>query len=334
VRIFIEGPWWSGEWTAICAATLEQLGHEVAYHYHNRRTLADRFALAADKLAHPAQTRNDAWTRRYQQRLAQAMHGHRWDLLFSIQGKVQTDTLQRLRRSSPGLKVVYWWGDIYTDLARRRIAEAAEFSHRLLVSYRGVFDKLVPVHGDKVCYFPFGASPSFHRPGVISPRDRQRYAADVAFVGTCYPERCDLVRYLNARLGKPVRVWGRGWRHCRGVRTQGPLSLADSLKVYACSAIALNLHHRDTDNGCNMKFYEIPAAGGFQICDRQAVMEETALGTSTITCRSPEDFADNISRYLACPQERQRIGEQATALVYARESYLARFGKLMENLDL
>ena len=82
-----------------------------------------------------------------------------------------------------------------------------------------------------------------------------------------------------------------------------------------------------------MKFYEIPAAGGFQICDWQAVMEETALGTATVSCRSPADFADNISRYLSCPQERQRISERTAALVFDREDYLSRFGMLMKSLD-
>jgi hypothetical protein len=333
VRVFVEGPWWCGEWTAISVATLEQLGHEVAYHYHNRRDLTDRLALAKEKLAHPSLSRNAAWTRRYQHRLVQAMRGERWDLLFSIQGRVQAGTVHWLRRFSPGLRVVYWWGDILNDQARRRIAEAAEFSHRVLVSYRGIHDTLKVLHGGKIVYFPFGVAPSFHRTGAISPRDRQRYTAEVALVGTCYPERCDLVRYLNTRLEKPVRVWGRGWRNCRGVQAHGPLSLADTLKVYACSTISLNLHHRDTANGCNMKFYEIPAAGGFQICDRQPVMEETALGTATISCRTPAEFADNISRYLACPQERQRIGDQTTALVFECEDYLTRFGKLMGSLD-
>jgi hypothetical protein len=332
VRIFVEGPWWCGEWTAISVATLKQLGHDVAFHYHNRRTLADRLALAADKLAHPAQSRSEAWTMRYQRQLLEAMNGGRWDILFSIQGRVQCDTVLRLRRGSPGLRVVYWWGDICTEQARRRIADAAMFSHRILVSYRGVYDTLRCVHGDKIRYFPFAASSLFHRPGMLSPSERLRYAADVAFVGTCYPERCELVRYLNARLEKPVNVWGRGWRRCHGVHAHGPLSLADTLKVHACSAISLNLHHHDTDNGCNMRFYEIPAAGGFQICDRQAVMEEMALGAATVSCRSPAEFADNITRYLASPRERRRVAERTRALVYANESYSARFETLMKSL--
>jgi spore maturation protein CgeB len=333
VRIFVEGPWWCGKWTAITVTALEQLGHEVAFQYHNRRTLADRIALAAGKLARPAEARSDAWMRRYQRHLLGTMQAGGWDVLFSIQGRVLADTIQLLRRHSPGLRVVYWWGDIITDRAIRRLADATEFSDRILVAYRGVYDRLRAVHGDKIAYFPFGVSSRFHQVNAISWRDRQRYTADVAFVGTCYPERCELVRYLNTRLDKPVSVWGRGWRRCRGVRAHGPLTLADTLKVYACSAISLNLHHRNTENGCNMKFFEIPAAGGFQICDWQTVMQETALGCSTIACRSPTEFGDKVLHYLACPQERRDIAEQTSALAHKQETYLARFGKLMKELD-
>lgn len=332
MRIFVEGPWWCGEWTAVSVDTLQELGHEVAFHYHNRRTLIDRISLAAGKLGRPGEARSAAWTRRYQPQLFHAMHGSGWDMLFSIQGRVQADTIHRLRGSSPDLRVVYWWGDIITDQATRRLAEAVEFSDRILISYRGAYDKLRAVHGEKITYFPFGVSPRYHQVEDLSWRDRRRYTADVAFVGTCYPERCELVHYLNARLENPVRVWGRGWRQCRGVRAHGPLPLADALKVHACSRISLNLHHRGTDNGCNMKFYEIPAAGGFQICDWQAVMEETAVGIQTVSCRSAAEFADRIAHYLACPQERQHLGEQTSAMAYAHETYLDRFRKLMEDL--
>ena len=62
-------------------------------------------------------------------------------------------------------------------------------------------------------------------------------------------------------------------------------------------------------------------------------MEETAPGAATVTCRSPEEFADNIIHYLACPEERRRIAEHTKALVYAKESYRTRFENLIETLD-
>jgi hypothetical protein len=327
VKIFIEGPHWTGMWTEIVADSLQQTGHTVAIGYHNRKTLHDRLVLAGKSLLQ-RENRKTAWIARHRRQLLEAMSHQQWDALLSIQGTVDLHTIQQCRQHAPGLKVFFWWGDILTQQARARISQAAEYSELLLVSGKGTFDKLAPLYGKQLRYFPFGVTPRFHAMNNISTRDRKRFSAEVAFVGTCYPERCALISYLNTRLDTPVRVWGRGWRHCRGVRSHGALSLADSMKVHACSSISLNLHHKDTDNGFNMKHYEIPAAGGFQICNWQPLLEETALGRQTIACRSLAEFAEKIDYYLAHEQERRQLATAASHTVFATEDYTARLAGL------
>jgi spore maturation protein CgeB len=332
VRIFVEGPWWAGRWTDITVATLQQLGHETACFYHNRRTTADRLRLAAGRLARVAGRRAMDWPALARQRLAARLVDFRPDLLVSIQGRLNPDTAQALRRQLPKLRIVFWWGDILTPAGRRRIEEAAAYADRILVSYRGIHEELAPQLGGLLVYFPFAAAPRFHTAGRLTAADRRRLAAEVAFVGTCYPERCELIRYLNAHLPQPVRVWGRGWRRCRGVHGRGALSLADCMKVYAGAAVILNLHHRDTDNGFNMKFYEIPAAGGYQVCDWQPAREDSALGRLIPACHSPAEFLDQVRHALDHPQERAALAARASAEVLAHETYEIRFEKLLGQL--
>jgi hypothetical protein len=333
VNIFIEGPHWTGMWTEIIADSLRQAGHTVGVSYHNRKTLPDRLVLAGRTLLQGA-NRKTAWIERHRKQLLGAMSHDHWDALLSIQGTVDQQTLAECRRHSPGLRVFFWWGDILTDQARTRISQAADFSEQLLVSGKGTFDLLSPVYPEQLRYFPFGVSRRFHSVDNLSARDRQRFSAEVSFVGTCYPARCELIRYLNTQLDTPVRVWGRGWRHCKGVRSHGALSLADSLKVHACSSISLNLHHADTDNGCNMKFYEIPAAGGFQICDWQPLLEKTALGRQTVACRSLAAFAEKTHYYLAHEQERKQLAKAASQTVFTTENYPSKLAKLFNNPSL
>jgi spore maturation protein CgeB len=228
--------------------------------------------------------------------------------------------------------MVFWWGDILTPPGRQNIEQAAGWADRLLVSYRGIHDRLAPGFGDRLLYFPFAAAPGFHTPEPLTGAGRSRLAAEVAFVGTCYPERCELVRYLNARLDEPVRVWGRGWRRCRGVRGRGALDLADAIRVYANARVTINLHHHDTDNGCNMKFYEIPAAGGYQVCDWQPVLQDTRLGRLTTACRTPEQFLDRIRHALRNPAQRNDLAGRAQAEVLANETYENRFTNLFKQL--
>ena len=272
-------------WTEIIADTLRNSGHTVDRCYHNRKTLTDRIALAGKTLC-KGENRKNTWKQRHRQQLIASMSHSHWDILLSIQGTIDRHTANQLRQQSPHLRIIYWWGDILTGQAQLRIKEAANFSDRLMLSYLGSYKALKPVYQDKLAYFPFGVSRQFHTVGKLSARDRKRFTSEVAFVGTYYPERCALIRYLNTQLDTPVSVWGRGWRKCRGIRHHGALSLADSLKIYHCSKISLNLHHVDTRNGFNMKFYEVPAAGGFQICDWQPLMDSTGLGRQTIACRS------------------------------------------------
>jgi spore maturation protein CgeB len=329
VRIFVEGPWWAGRWTDITVATLQQLGHETACFYHNRRTAADRLRLAASRLAG---RRAADWPALARQRLAARLVDFGPDLLLSIQGRLDPETAQALRQRLPNLRIVFWWGDILTPGGRRRIEAAAACADRILVSYRGIHEELAPQLGEQLAYFPFAAAPRFHTAGSRTAADRRRLAADVAFVGTCYPERCELIRYLNAHLPQPVRVWGRGWRRCRGVRGRGALSLADCMKVYAGAAVTLNLHHRDTNNGFNMKFYEIPAAGGYQVCDWQPAREDSKLGRLIPACRSPVEFLDQVRHALDHPQERAALAARASAEVLAHETYEIRFRELLGQL--
>lgn len=332
MNILIEGPRWAGMWTEIVTTSLRQLGHRVEFRYHNVRKPGDRLFLAGRTWLH-GEERGTAWARRFRQRLLQqAGHTHR-DLLFSIQGRIDAATVQQLRRQSPGLRVIYWWGDILGDAALARIREAAGCADRILVSYAGSYAKLAELYGDRVLYFPFGVAPAFHCVGTPTARERRRYSAGIAFVGTCYPERCELLRYLKRRLTCPVTVWGRGWRHCRGVRGRGALSLRESQLVHACSDISLNLHHAGSDDGGNMKFWEIPAAGGFQICDWQPALAAATHGKYTVTCRSPAEFAETIEYYLAHADERRQLAHAAREAVLETAGYAPRLAALLQDLD-
>ena len=316
-------------WTEVIADSLRQSGHTVEHCYHNRKTLLDR-AVLAGMVLRTGETRKNLWKRRHRQQLIKAMSHSQWDVLFSIQGTIDRHTAYQLRQQSPHLRIIYWWGDILTRQAQLRIKEAADFSDRLMVSCLGSYKVLKPAYQDKLAYFPFGVSRQFHTVDNLSARDRKRFGSEVAFVGTYYPERCALIRYLNTQLDTPVSVWGRGWRKCRGIRHHGALSLADSLKVFHCSRISLNLHHIDTANGLNMKFYEIPAAGGFQICDWQPLMNSTALGKQTIACRSIPEFSEQVLYYLAHEQERQKILKANSQTVFATADYQTRLYDLLK----
>ena len=80
-----------------------------------------------------------------------------------------------------------------------------------------------------------------------------------------------------------------------------------------------------------MKYYEIPAAGGFQICDWQPLLEETALGRQTVACRSLAEFAEKTHYYLAHEQKRRQIVSATSQTVFIKEDYPSKLAELFNN---
>lgn len=322
MNILVEGPRWMGQWTEIVADSFKGLGHPTLVHYHNEKTLAfrlDRLLRGRDIAAFS------------NERLRVAARGRRIDLLFSIQGKIDAATVRALRDANPGLKVVYWFGDILLDRARRRVEEAYELADRVLLSYHGDWLTMRAALGEKLAYFPFGVSERFHRLPPSSPGEQRRFSSDVAFVGTHYPERDRLLDPLAHGAAGELRVWGRGWRRSRKIRSQGRLSMTDTLKVHRNARISLNIHHHQTNDGFNMKFFEIPAAGGFELCDWQPEIERLQLGDLVATFREGDDLVDKVKYFLAREALRREMSGRFQAAVFEKYRYDARLGRLLAD---
>jgi hypothetical protein len=260
------------------------------------------------------------------------------DLLFSIQGKIDSDLICRFKERRPDLKIVYWLGDVLVEPTRRRLETLRAACQSgdldcLLVSYRGTYDQLCNDGYKNVRYFPFGVSKKYHSLGTISEADREAFTSKVSFVGSCYPERAELIRYLNNHLDEPVRVWGRGWRK-EGIHSQGSLDIADSLKVHACSQVSLNIHHHLTDSGFNMKFYEIPAVGGMQLCDWQKELEVFPFQGVMKSFKDRENLLALIRFYLSHEAERLSLADKTNQIVWNECDYSDQISELMQSLNI
>ncbi len=170
MRILIEGPRWAGMWTEAVADAFAELGHENVVHYHNAR---GRVASLSNRLRRLSERR--AWlptlgtthVERSNRALEAQLDRGGWDLLFSIQGKLDPALIARARRANPGLRVIVWWGDILTDRGAERIGELAPAVDRVLVSYRGDAERLA-AH-EAVELFLFGVSPRYHEASPPGP---------------------------------------------------------------------------------------------------------------------------------------------------------------------
>lgn len=336
MKALIDGPQWAGMWTEITADELQRLGFKTRIFYNNKKLAKTRFVSKLNKIIPPTKRLLD-WERFQRQDLFARFEKDRFDLYFSIQGKIDSDFLENIKKLNPEMKIIYWFGDVLVESAKKRFdsLKAASLSGNLdafLVSYRGTYNRLLAQGFRNVHYFPFGYSKVFHRVGDISTAERMRFTCDVSFVGTHYPERAEIIRYLNRYLREPVQVWGRGWQGS-GIKSNGRLSLEESLKVYACSKVSLNIHHHLTDNGFNMKSYEIPASGGFQILDWQQELVNSPLD-GTPSYNSKEELLEKVQKYLGNDQERLKIKETFSERVSTNTEYGVGFMTLLRSLDM
>lgn len=321
MRVLVDGPLWGGMWAEIVVNELSKNGYDIDIIYHNKKHAKARIISKINKLF-PVTRNHINWEDSQHEYIEKVLLSGDYDVYFSIQGKADSASLARIKKR--GIKTLYWLGDVFVESTRRRLDLLREASLSgsldvLLVSYRGTADYLADNGFLNYHYLPFGYSREYHRLEPVSQLERKKFSAGVSFVGTCYPERVEIIRYLNQHLDEPVKVWGRSWSGS-GIKSGGRLSLQQSLKVYACSDICLNIHHHLTDNGFNMKFYEIPAAGGFQICDWQEELQRSPLGM-TPSYRSKEELLEKIRFYQNNPAARSEIAHKTNSVVSEQCNY-------------
>jgi glycosyltransferase involved in cell wall biosynthesis len=177
----------------------------------------------------------------------------------------------------------------------------------------------------KCVYVPIGFSPARYRPLELDPATRQKFEADVCFIGGLskqfHAQRRGWVEHA-LRNGINMKVWGGYREHF----TDSPIlnvwqgQIWGEAQVQAlCSAkIGLNFHvdHEpgELDRGLNLRAFELAACGVFQLLQRVPSVGEFFREDEEIVCfDSREEMVDKIRFYLQNDNERARIAQNARA---------------------
>ena len=344
MRIFLIGPSWdTGRWTEYCADGLKSNGHAVAmYRYSHglarplglkarlrRRLLgADQFHLERvfDQLA-----RDNLGV------LKAAIH-HRPELTIVLKGEVLLpETIDRLGRVTDG-PIVQWSGDDPTWFPH--IVAAAHLYDRFFLADPSYGNDLKR-HGVTAAFLPHAADlATWREPGVANE------PADVVFVGDARHNmghlpidrsRVDIVETV-ARTDVNLAIWGRGWEKLESTyraraahRGLTLLPAAAVATVYRSAKIVLNVHHAQMHEGPNMRTFEIPAAGAFQLTDYKTRMDELFnLPTELAVYHDSNDLLDSMQRFLHDSEARREITEASRKRVERDHTYAIRMQQLVE----
>jgi spore maturation protein CgeB len=188
-------------------------------------------------------------------------------------------------------------------------------------------------------WLPFACSPEHHRAPALSGEDRERFGSDVAFVGSYYPNRADVL----SRLAKlDLALWGPGWdrlpgshplrAHLRG----GHVEPADWARIYAASRVVVIVHYQDGRVPCyqaSPKVYEALACGGFVVVDDQKdVFQLFEDGRHLVRFRNPDALPARIADWLARPDRCASIARCGRDEVLSNHTYRHRVQSLLERL--
>jgi len=169
----------------------------------------------------------------------------------------------------------------------------------------------------KSIYLIITSDPDYHYPAKVSEEEREKYGADVVFIGTWANE--ERVAYLEKLCAEnyDILIYGNSWnnlpkRSClvKKNKIRKPAYGDEMSKVINSSKIVLAFMRRHNDEKVGCRTYEIPLCRGFMLHERTEEAEKLLESEKEADFfGSYEELKEKIDFYLARPELRKEISE-------------------------
>jgi spore maturation protein CgeB len=313
-------------------AALRRLGHEVTGFDHRAFLLPGRLRARSgglDRLDRAALNR----------RFVCAARRFRPDLVLVNQGMVLTGTTIGAVRAQ-GARCVNWFSDYPAEFETGLERAPAYDAFFLGASYAA--RRHVEAGHARSMWLPFACDPEVHHPRTEKGERARRAIKDrVVFVGSCYPERQILLRFLR---GLPVGIWGPGWEaraasdpHLAPMLRGGALRPSDWRALYQSADVALNIHYGTfgplevSGDLANTRLFEIFGCGAFQVVDRQGdVLRLFRDGQEFSGFSSGDELRAAVETALRDEDRRRAVAASGRRAVLAAHTYEQRARMLLD----
>lgn len=243
--------------------------------------------------------------------------------------------------ASCGTARVLLWVDTLVNLDSATLA-ALPIYNLVLCYGKAPTESLRSLGARQAAWLPLAGDPALHAPGTLSPTERALYDCDVSFVGNWRPERETALALVGRMAGIRLKIWGGpDWRR----RARDPLVRrawqgrgvveAEFAKSVRASTLSLNLIDPTNYPSANMRFFEIPCAGGLQVSSACPEMEdEFRDGESVFYFREVSELPRLIERLLGDPARCARVAREAHLKVLSIHTYAHRAARVLDMLAL
>ncbi len=187
----------------------------------------------------------------------------------------------------------------------------------------------------KVVVLPVSASnPKIHTKYKLTKKESDDYKSDVCFIGNLSIYRQNILENL---VNFDLKIWGV---LPPGVKLSAVLEKyyfghatgEKMAKIYNATKIALNIHEKDMRFGGNLKTFEIPACGAFQLTD---VVSSNWFrkGEEIVVYSNSKDLKNKTRYYLEHDKKRRLIAEAGYSRTVKDHRYTNRFKEIISIIN-
>lgn len=299
------------------AATLEEMGHEVAMLPPiSNRVMSTRLFQVARRIRREGMTPIEWLATRVARRF-------RPDVVLALTQSTSEACLAELRRLG-ARRLVVWWGD--TPANMRGLGILSPEWDAIFIKDRAAVAKFrrvgLPAH-----HLHEAANPRWHR--VVAGRSGD----DVAIAGNAYEYRQAVIRRL-VEAGVPVSLYGPAppaWaaQVVRSVFRNRYVTREEKSRVFGAALAALNTTALSEGDSLNCRAFEIAAAGGLQLIERRpSVAECFEPGREILDFDSFDELLSHLDRARRFPAEADAIRAAAARRVVAEHTYRHRLEEI------
>lgn len=259
------------------------------------------------------------------------------DLVFALaQAPLTNDVLNRIK----GYKIptAFWFVEDFRVMGYWKDA-ALHYDYFFTIQDGEFFKHLKDMGLKNYHYLPMAALPEIHKPVKLTEEERELYGSDVSFVGAGYFNRR---HFFPKLIDFDLKIWGNEWEGAsvisKYIQMEGErVSTEDTVKIFNASKVNINLHsskqHEDVNpygDFVNPRTFELASCGAFQLVDFRSDLSRFFEIDKEIICfKGVNEAREKIRYYLAHPDERQRLSENARIRALKEHTYKNRMEEMM-----
>ena len=254
------------------------------------------------------------------------------ELFMSIGGqRILPETIVDLK--ALGIKTALWTTDVPIDF--ENILKCSPIYDHVFCAGTEAMDIFEENGLKSARWIPFGCDPEFHKPVSLSEDERKKYARDIIFVGSYYPNRAKL---LESLADFNIGIWGPYWSKLdqqsplQGKIVESKLNFDEWIKIYSAAKIVIVVHYQNPKIPCHQvspKLFEAMACKCFVMTDSQK--DAKALftdGQHVIFFENEKDLREKVKYFLQQDDARRSIALQGYKEAIAHHTYQGRFQKM------